>query len=146
MEIILYRMRSNRLYTEGELFINGNRATFTVESSDRMLPIGTYSLDLLKRSSRKQQLVILGAKPSGHGRWTVQTGNSYRDAHKRQAIVVGDPLTPGVVYRSPRIFQRLISRLTKCRARGESITLEISEARCRQTQPIRQWLCARAAS
>ena len=66
--------------------------------------------------------------------------------YQRQAIVVGDPLPPGVVYRSPRTFQRLISRLTKCRARGESITLEISEARCRQTQPIRQWLCARAAS
>ena len=40
MEIILYRMRSNPLYTEGELFINGNRATFTVEPTDRMLPVG----------------------------------------------------------------------------------------------------------
>lgn len=112
MEIILYRMRSNRLYTEGELFINGNRATFTVESSDRMLPVGTYSLDFLKRSSRKQQLAIIGAKPANRGRWTFQTGNSYRDAHKRQAIVVGEPLIPGAIYRSPRTFQRLISR--KC--------------------------------
>ncbi|MGM9760831.1 MAG: DUF5675 family protein [Parabacteroides sp.] len=140
MEIILYRTHSNRLYTEGELFINGNRATFTVESSDRMLPVGTYALDFLKRSCRKQQLVILGAKPSGRRHWSFATGNSYRDARKRQAIVVGEPLIPGVVYRSQLTFLRLVSRLTKCRARGESITFEISEARCRQTHPIRHWL------
>ena len=140
MEIILYRMRSNPLYTEGELFINGNRATFTVEATNQMLPVGEYALAFDKRSSRKQQLAILGGTSHGKHRWTIQAGNSYRDARKRQAILVGDPLIPGAVYRSPRLFQRLISRLTKCRDRGESITFEISEARCRHTQPIRQWL------
>ena len=140
MEIILYRMRSNPLYTEGELFINGNRATFTVEPTDRMLPVGSYSVGFIKRSARKQQLVILGAKPAGQSRWTFDAGNSYLDARKRQAIVVGEPLIPGGVIRSPKEFARLVSRLTKCRDRGVSITLAISEARCRQTQPIRQWL------
>lgn len=140
MEIILYRMRSNPLYTEGELFINGNRATFTVEPTDRMLPVGSYSVGFIKRSAHQQQLVILGGKPSGQSRWTFDAGNSYIDARKRQAILVGEPLIPGAVYRSPRVFQRLVSRLTKCRDRGESISFEISEARCRHTQPIRQWL------
>lgn len=140
MEIILYRMRSNHLYTEGELFINGDRATFTVESSERMLPVGTYSLAFIKQSKRKQQLAIIGAKPANRGRWTLQAGNSYRDAGKRQAIIVGDPLSPGVVYRSPRTFERMVSRLTKGLGRGESISFEISETRCRLTQPIHRWL------
>lgn len=140
MEIILYRMRSNRLYTEGELFINGDRATFTVESTDRMLPVGLYSLALIKRSARKQRLAIQGTHHSGRGYWTVRAGNSYISARKRQAIIIGDPLIPGVVYHSRFLFDRLISRLTKCRERGETISFEISEARCRQTQPIGQWL------
>jgi len=139
MEIVIYRKNTNRLYTEGELVVNGDRQTFTAEASAVMLPAGSYTLRIVKKSQRKQSLVIF--RQDGKSTlWRIGIGHSYIGSLKDHIIAIGTPLIPGAVYKASRDYERLMDRFSKCTERKESMTLIISEEYCHPNQPIQHWL------
>ncbi len=139
MEIIIFRTHKNRLYTEGELTINDDRQTFTVEATECMLPAGEYILRIVKKSERKLSLSIFRTDGSPTG-WRIGIGTSFVDSNKKHVIAIGSKLLPGTVYKSTPDYERLVDRLTKCNRRKERITLVISERFCKQNEPINHWL------
>ena len=59
MNIKINRTITTRLYTMGELFINGSKTTLTVEDTLTMLEPGIYRVRLIKGSSRRFEIAIL---------------------------------------------------------------------------------------
>ena len=100
MQITLYRKRTNALYTEGELEVNFDRQTYTVESTDCMLPAGRYILRIVKKSERKQSLVIFHPDGKSTG-WRIGIAHSYIGSRKDRTIAIGTPLIPGTVLSIP---------------------------------------------
>lgn len=139
MEIALYRKRTNALYTEGELAVNDDRQTSTVEATDCMLPAGRYILRIVKKSERKQSLVIFHPDGTSTG-WRIGIGHSYIGSRKDHIIAIGTPLIPGAVYKASKDYERLMDRFSKCTARGEQMDFIISDRCCQPCQPIRHWL------
>ena len=144
MNVTLYRTLTNRLYTQGEIYINGKLQTCTVEATEDLLPAGTYSLSIVKKSARRQSLVVFRqkspqAKPVSTGH-SIAIGHSWICSLKEHIIVIGTELIPGSMFKSKMDYERIIDRISKCMARGESIELTISEERCEANQPIRHWL------
>lgn len=138
MHILLQRLRINRLYTDGELYINGGYQTGTVECTFTMLPEGHYELKIDHRTKRKHTLTVFrDGKNLGV---TFRVGHSWINSHDSHTICLGKPLIPGVVYRGTEDFERIHERLKKCVARHEPITLTISECSAKITTPIRHWL------
>ena len=138
MEITIYRKRKNDLYTEGVLHINGGRQTYTVEASDVMLPEGEYIVRIVKKSARKQYISIL--KQNGYPTdWKIGIDHSFIGSKKNRIIAIGTQLIPGAVYKATEIYERIIKRLEKCKARKEVINLIIDESHLVQNQPISHW-------
>lgn len=138
MNITINRLRSNYLYTEGELRINGLRNTFSVEASEIMLPVGTYSVRIVKRSARKQSLnIFLDGVDTG---WNIGLDHSWIGSKKNRIICIGTPLIPGATYKGSKDFERINDRISKCVARNEPIELTITETYCVSNNPIRYWL------
>jgi len=138
MEILVTRLLSNRLYTEGTLTVNGLPFSHTLESSASMLPPGVYSVVLRSQSSGPRKIVIhtvpeLVAERSR----SIISGNVYSDAHPPGHIIIGDPLIPGCVVRSRAAYARLLERIEKCKT---PITLTISNSNCKPNLPISHWL------
>lgn len=139
MEIRINRLHSNDLYTEGRLYINDLRQTFTVESTEVMLPAGKYILKLNKKSARKRELVIY--KQSGYAtEWRIGICHSWIGSKKERIIGIGKPLIPGALYKAPDIYERIIKRLEKCEGRNEEIILVIHDNMCTLSMPIKHWL------
>lgn len=139
MQITLYRKRTNALYTEGELEVNFDRQTYTVESTDCMLPAGRYILRIVKKSERKQSLVIFHPDGKSTG-WRIGIAHSYIGSRKDRTIAIGTPLIPGAVYKAAKDYERLMDRFSKCTARGEQMDFIITDSFCKSCQPIRHWL------
>lgn len=55
------------------------------------------------------------------------------------AVVVGDRLIPGAVYKGRDHLARLINRLAKAVKAGKNITLTFSEDEMQPTNIIRHW-------
>ena len=127
MQVIINRTTRNELYTEGTLTINDRRTTHTVEATQSMLPAGSYTLKIVKLSERKQKLYLFSQ--GKRTPVTLSTCNSWLACHKKLAIAIGEPLIPGIVYKSTPVYDRLIDRLTKCQ-----------DDKCKANEPIRHWL------
>lgn len=138
MNVVINRTHTNPLYTSGILIINDRRTTHTVEATQTMLPAGRYTLKIVKHSERKQKLYLFSQ--GKRTPVTLSTCNSWIACHKENAIAIGEPLIPGIVYKSTPVYDRLIDRLTKCHARHEPIHLTITDTKCQATQPISHWL------
>lgn len=137
MLIEIKRHHTNDLYSEGRFYINDMLTTHTVEATDCMLPAGIYQLRIVKKSARKQSLVIfLDDHPTD---WSIGIGLSWIGSKKNRIIAIGQPFFPGAVNRAAPIFERITDRLMKCEARGESIQLIISDDQCIPCKPIRYW-------
>ena len=134
MNITIHRNTTNRLYTEGELHVNGHHYTHTVEPTDRMLPAGTYLLRLVKVNAHCRKLAVMGTE------FCIGLGHSFIDSRRNRVIAIGQPLIPGTLYRASPDYERLVKRLEKCQKRQEAIHLLIAEATATPNAPARHWL------
>lgn len=138
MQFLIERRRTNDLYTEGVLFINGNRQALTVESSEVMLSPGTYRLVLANSNAHKRQLVIKTprGKPTG---WHIGTCHSWKGSKSHKTIGIGEVLKPGILFKGSAILERIFKRLEKVIDRHETIELVIDNTPCVVSAPISFW-------
>lgn len=134
MHIELYRNRTNRLYTEGMLFVNDCYLTNTVEATEIMLPAGTYRVRLGRTPSSRREIVV------GE---TFRLGicHSWIGSKKKRMIAIGQTLFPGAVYLGTEVYNRLIYRFNYAEEKEEESTLTIHD--CRQLpepKPYRHWV------
>lgn len=146
MELLIKRRTTNHLYTEGTLYVNGSKQTFTVESTEIMLPSGTYPVKLVKKNAHCRELIVerpaddsLTSQPSP---LTFKIGicSSWIGSRKEKTICIGQYLIPGALYKAAPDYERIIKRLEKCKDRMEDITLTIIDSTCIQNHPIKHWL------
>jgi len=139
MLIEIKRRKSNYLYTEGELYINDKKQTLTIESTETMLPAGTYLIRLSTNGHRKRVISIFtisSAYPSSF----IGICHSWIDCKKENMVSIGEHLISGVLYNSTEIYNRIFERLEKCVNRGETINLEIQEQGMSESNVISHWL------
>ena len=127
MEVYINRQTINELYTEGRLFINGEKQTYTVESTEHMLPAGKYLVKLVTKHAHKRELDIFSLEGWSVG-WRIGIAHSWIGSRKERTIAIGQPFYPGAVYKATEIYERIIKRLEKCKARKEVINLIIDES------------------
>ncbi|MGM9733535.1 MAG: hypothetical protein ACI3YT_05400 [Prevotella sp.] len=136
MKIEIKRWGDNDLYTEGQLFANGKMAIpYTVESHDDKVETGSYKACLKKCG---EKFFISYVDNHGNERILI-AGNSFVSSRKELAVVVGDRLIPGAVYKGRDHLARLINRLAKAVKAGKNITLTFSEGEMQPTNIIRHW-------
>lgn len=141
MNVKITRTRTNALYTQGNLTINGEDQTRTIESTVHMLPAGLYRLQLVTIHAHLRELIVhdwhtgrtLGIRIS-------PTATSHIGCRREKAIAIGEELIPGALYRAIPVYERIVKRLEKCQKRGEHILLVIDDDRCRHSNPISHWL------
>ena len=138
MEVIVKRQQINRLYTMGCFLINGEEQTCTVESTEGMLPAGTYLVRLVSKHAHKRELEIFSPDGQPVG-WRIGIAHSWVSSRRHHIIAIGQPLIPGAVCQSAGSYERIIKRLEKCEARKEAINLIIDERHFVQTLPISHW-------
>ena len=138
MEIYIKRQTINELYTEGCIFINGDKQTHTVESTEQMLPAGKYLVKLVTKNAHKRELEIFIPEGRSVG-WRIGLAHSWIGSRKERTVSIGQPLIPGVVYKATEIYERIVKRLEKCKARKEVISLIINESHLVQNRPISHW-------
>lgn len=149
MTITINRRTTNPLYSMGALCVNGILVSYTLEATGSKLPVGTYIVRIIKKSERKQDICIIpktqGLEPSPISKITI--GHSWKSASKISAkehlyfstVLIGNVLTPGVIYKSEKDIERLTDRLTKCIQRNEAIDLVVSEANLIESTPTALW-------
>ena len=149
MTITINRRTANTLYTMGALNVNGILVSYTLEATSSKLPVGTYIVRIIKKSERKQDICIIpktqGLEPSPISKITI--GHSWKSAGKISrnehldfsAVLIGNVLTPGVMYKSEKDIERLTDRLMKCILRNEAIDLVVTEANVVETTPTALW-------
>ena len=138
MEVYINRQTINELYTEGCIFINGEKQTHTVESTEHMLPVGKYLVKLVTKNAHKRELEIFTPEGRLVG-WRIGIAHSWIGSRKQRTVSIGQPLIPGVVYKATEIYERIVKRLEKCKARKEVISLIINESHLVQNRPISHW-------
>jgi len=138
MEITIKRTVTNHLYTEGELLINGKKQTYTLEATAVMLKAGEYQLKVVKQSERKQYIGIF-AKGKNKAICAIAVAHSWIDARRENKILIGEPLIPGITYKSAEVFARINDRMTKGSKRKEVFILRITEEKMKHNIPIRHW-------
>ena len=138
MEVYIKRQTINELYTEGCIFINGDKQTQTVESTEQMLPAGKYLVKLVTKNAHKRELEIFTPEGRSVG-WRIGLALSWIGSRKQRTISIGQPLIPGVVYKATEIYERIVKRLEKCKARKEVISLIINESHLVQNRPVSHW-------
>ena len=138
MEVFIERQTTNDLYTEGRLFINGEKQTYTVESTEHMLPAGNYRLQLITKNAHKRELVVFKDRNEPTG-WRLGIAHSWIGSKKTKTIAIGQYFYPGARYKATPDYERIIKRLEKCKARKEVINLIIDESHLVQNKPISHW-------
>lgn len=139
MEVSIERQNTNYLYTEGRLFINGDLQTYTVESTEIMLPAGKYLLRLVAKNAHKRELAIF--TPQGEPTcWRIGIEHSWIGSKKTKTIVIGQRFFPGALYKATPDYQRIIKRLEKCKSRNEAINLIITDTYCVTNKPLNHWI------
>lgn len=135
------RNRTNPLYTEGILSINGEVQSLTIESTSEMLPAGLYRLQLITIHAHLRELIVHDWDTgSSIGIRISPTATSHIGCHRESAIAIGEELIPGALYKSTPVYERIVKRLEKCQKRREHILLVIDEEHCRHSSPCRHWL------
>lgn len=142
MKIKLSRKTSNNLYTEGMLYVNGARFSYTLEHTFTMLPTGEYKVMLKKFGKSCRKIVITplckGIQTAMNSlQPSIAHGNSWKDALTGNAIIVGEPLFAGAVKRSKEAYTHLFDRLEKCKT---AVTLCISDRNCKESKPLEHWI------
>ena len=136
MKIEIKRWGDNDLYTEGQLIVNGKMAIpYTVEYHDNKVEAGTYEAWLRKKG---EKYILYFKDESGNERMFI-AGHSFKSAWKEQAVVVGDHLIPGAVYRGRNHLARLINRLSKAVKARKKILITFSEDEMQPTDIIKHW-------
>lgn len=146
MQIEIHRTKTNRLYTEGHIIVNGADFCHTIEHTPSMLPTGKYKVVLKKISSSHRAIAII---PQSHKEdvhlSTIEQGASWITANKialkqsltMSPILIGTPLIPGVIKQSANSYNRLFERLKKCKT---EVTLTIRDNRCKPNSPNPHWV------
>lgn len=147
MQIEIHRLTSNHLYTEGHIIVNGANFSHTIEHTFNMLPIGRYKIELKKLSCSHRVIAIIPHHASLTPDFvsTIEQGNSWITAQNialkqlltMSPIIIGTPLTPGVVRCSSEAYNRLFERLKKCRT---EVTLIIRDNLCKPNLPNSHWV------
>lgn len=147
MQIEIQRLTTNRLYTEGHIIVNGANFSHTIEHTFNMLPIGRYKIVLKKLSCSHRAIVIIPQHASVTPDFVsiIEQGNSWITAQNitlkqsltMSPIIIGTPLTPGVVKCSTEAYNRLFERLKKCKT---EITLTIRDNLCKPNSPSSHWV------
>lgn len=147
MEITIKRTETNKAYTSGTLYANGKAvAHYTLEYTRCMLPAGTYQAVLVSDPKMQRRQIAIVADDcdttvdSPHIMATLTNGNSYRNVENTPNVVIGEKLIPGVVISSRKVFDRLFDRIEKCVARGERITLHVTDNTMTERQVPTFWL------
>lgn len=139
MKIEIKRWGDNGLYTEGQMLVNGKMAIpYTVEYHDNKVKAGTYKA-YLRKDGEKYTLSYVDDTATER---IIIAGHSFISAWKEQAVVVGDRLIPGAVYKGRHHLARLINRIAKAAKAGKKITLTFNEDGMQPTSIIRHWSVA----
>jgi len=117
MQIKIIRKRTNRLYTEGELEINGKHYADTIEATETMAETGVYIVT-------KQIYDHIGH------------GNSWLESLKTRKVLIGEYLIPGIIVRSRQLYDRLLERVKK---QKHPISLIITDDQCHPVAPTSHW-------
>lgn len=147
MELKKKRTETNNLFTSGPLIVNGEVvANYSLEHTPSMIPTGIYQVTLLNDPAhRRRQIAIVADDytPSELNPYIIATfisGNSYRNVIGKTDIVLGEKNIPGAVILSHKVFERFFERIEKCVARGERITLYVTDHMMRHTEAPPYWL------
>ena len=108
---------------------------YTVEYHDNKVQTGTYEAWLRKKG---EKYILYFKDESGNERMFI-AGHSFKSAWKEQAVVVGDHLIPGAVYRGRNHLARLINRLSKAVKARKKILITFSEDEMQPTDIIKHW-------
>ena len=139
MKIEIRRWGDNDLYTEGRLLVNGRIAIpYTVEYHDNKVQTGIYDAYL----KRKGEKYILCFKDEEGSERKIIAGHSFKSAWRELAIVAGDLLIPGAVYKGRNHLARLINRISKAVKAGKKIRITFNEDEMQPTSIIRHWSVA----
>lgn len=149
MTITINRRTTNPLYTMGALCVNGIPVSYTLEATNSKLPIGAYIIRIIKKSARKQDICIISKTQDlvtspiswitiGHS-WKSASRISVKEHLCFSSVLIGNVLTPGVMYKSEKDIERLTDRLMKCILRNEAIALVVTEANLIESTPTALW-------
>lgn len=143
MDIKINRTITTRLYTMGELFINGLKTTNTVEDTLTMLEEGIYKVRLRKGKSRRREIAIIPNSPhkggAGGGLHRFEPNGSHISSRKNLSICLGEWLIPGALKKGLEVYNRLFDRLEKAEGRKEPINLLIIDQSAEHRDPISYW-------
>ena len=142
MDIKINRTITTRLYTMGELFINGSKTTLTVEDTLTMLEPGIYRVRLSKGSSRRREIAILPDNKSSiqaQKPHRFEPNGSHISSRKNLSVCMGEWLIPGSLKKGAEVYNRLFDRLEKAEARKEPIMLIIIDSNAEHRDPIPYW-------
>lgn len=141
------RKETNALFTSSIVRCNGDKVVnYALEHTASMLPTGIYQVTLVMDANiRKRHLAIVASDyvrtdANPYIMATYTSGNSYRDTLNKPNVVLGERNFKGAVVLSRKVFGRLFERVEKCVARGESITLFITDHMMKQTEVPHHWL------
>lgn len=144
MNFTLYRYRKTSDHIDGHLNSDQGRLCDTVENATSAIPVGTYSISIIKckQHSRKQPVVIIKKAPncnmcpaldfvSNNTPMPCQCpqitpGNGMHNRHDG-AIIVGKFNSSGCLIHPKENFNRIYEILRKAPERGRQITLTITE-------------------
>lgn len=169
MELKLNRTITTRLYTLGELSINGLKTTYTVEDTLTMLEGGIYKVRLRKGKSRRRVIAIIPGSPhkggeqgkrmlitsdrsegshnsygdggpkAGGGLHHFEANGSYISSRKNLSVCIGEWLIPGSLKKGMEVYNRIFDRLEKAEGRNEPILLIITDDHVESAEPIPYW-------
>ena len=108
---------------------------YTVEYHDNKVQTGTYEAWLRKKG---EKYILYFKDESGNERMFI-AGHSFKSAWKEQAVVVGDHLIPGAVFRGRNHLARLINRLSKAVKARKKIHITFSEDEMQATDIAKHW-------
>lgn len=142
MNIQILRQKSNQLYTEGELLVNGSACIpYTVEHTFTMLLTGEYRIRITRNSHQERALGIFPVDSNDNSRPIafLEVGHSFLAVKNCRSIVLGEKLVPGSAKNGHKHYNRLFDRLEKCEQRNEEIMLIISDVNCQLSSVSPIW-------
>lgn len=142
MYLKINRTTTTRLYTMGELSVNGIQISQTVEDTLTMLEPGIYSVHLSKCKSRRREITIVPDNKT-----SIQVQKSHRflpngshiSSRKNLSIGIGEWVIPGSLKQGLQVYNRLFDRLEKAEGRKESIMLIIADDNAKHCEPLSLW-------
>lgn len=143
MELKINRNQTTRLYTLGELLINGMKTTYTVEDTLTMLESGIYKIRLRKDKKRRRVIAIIPTSPHkggvGGGLYHFAPNGSHISSRKNLSVCIGESIIPGALKNGLEVYNRIFDRIEKAEGRKEDILLVIIDERATYADPVKYW-------